>query len=144
MHIFDQALELVLIEDSYTFTVDSFEFSCELAQEVLVLLKLEVEDNIGKFLESDSTFQLYLFALRIFLFPCELASRLHATNQIVQVSPFVQIRYVVRLVYASGEEVGAELVFFGLFLRFDQFVDLLEYLCTVTLVIHLCYHFPPG
>ena len=133
----------MLIEDSYTFAIHSFEFPRELTQEVLVLIQLEVEDNIGEFLESDPAFQLDLFALCILLFSCELASWLHATNQIVQVSAFVQIRYVVRLVYAPGEEISAELVFFGLFLRFNQLIDLLEYFCAVTLIVHLCDNFLP-
>ena len=109
-----------------------------------MLIQLEVEDNIRELLESDPAFQLDLLALSIFLFSCELTSWLHAANQIVQVSSFVQIRYVVRLVYASGEEVSAELVFFGLFLRFNQFVDFLEYFCAVALIVHLCYDFLPN
>ena len=109
-----------------------------------MLIQLEVEDNIRELLESHPTFQLDLLAFSILLFSCELASWLHAANQIVQVSSFVQIRYVVRLVYASGEEISAELVFFGLFLRFNQFVDFLKYLCAVALIVHLCYDFLPN
>ena len=126
----------MFIEDSNALTVHSFEFSRKLTQEVLVLIQLKVEDNIGKFLEPDPAFQLDLLALCILLFSRKLASWLHATNQIVKVSAFVQIGYVVRLIDASGEEVGAELVFFGLFLRFNQFVNFLEYFCTVTLIVH--------
>ena len=84
-----------------------------------------------------------MLALRILLFSRELACRLHAANQIVQVSPFVQIRYVVRLINAPGEEVSAELVFFGLLLRFNQFIDFLEYFYAITLIVHLCDHFLP-
>ena len=46
VHIFDQTLELVFIEDSNTFTVDSLELSREFTQKVLVLIELEVEDNV--------------------------------------------------------------------------------------------------
>ena len=80
MHIGDQEFELVLVEDTYRLLVDLLELVGELAEEVLVLQELVLEDQVGQLLEANPALQLDLLALCILLLSRQLARRLHAAH----------------------------------------------------------------
>ena len=124
MHAAEQLLELMLVEDTNSLGIDLLELVGELAEEVFVLRKLTLEDDISELGEAHAALKPDLLALGILLLSRQLAGWLHAADEVVEVGARVEIGDV-RLIDTTGEEVCAELVLFRLSLSINQILHLL-------------------
>ena len=133
MHSEEQLTELWFVKKTIAVLVLLLEFLRELAEEILMLRQLVIEDYLDKLRVFDFALEFDLFLLRLFLFAGKFALRLDAYEMVQRIvvgalSPI--------LVDSARKEVRSEFILLGFLLVPYQVSHLMDQNLRISFVVH--------